>query len=83
MFLPLFILAVEAKRKNDPSSLRFVQIYRENFERAYLEATDSFYKTKAPQFLSINGVQDYMRYAKEKLKEEEQRATRYLETRKG
>jgi len=60
-----------------------LQIYRENFERAYLEATDSFYKTKAPQFLSINGVQDYMRYAKEKLKEEEQRATRYLETRKG
>ena len=48
-----------------------------------MEATDSFYKTKAPQFLSENGVQDYMRYAKEKLKEEEQRATRYLETRKG
>ena len=62
---------------------QILQIYRENFERAYLEATDSFYKTKAPQFLSVNGVQDYMRYAKEKLKEEEQRATRYLETRKG
>jgi len=60
-----------------------LKIYRENFEKAYLEATEAFYKTKAPQYLAANGVQNYMRYAAAKLKEEEQRATRYLETRKG
>ncbi|ELT89017.1 hypothetical protein CAPTEDRAFT_219953 [Capitella teleta] len=60
-----------------------LKIYRENFEKAYLEATESFYKTKAPEYLRLNGVQNYMRYADAKLKEEEQRAMRYLETRKG
>ncbi|CAH1799922.1 unnamed protein product, partial [Owenia fusiformis] len=60
-----------------------LKIYRDNFEKAYLEATDAFYKAKAPQYLADNGVQNYMKYADQKLKEEEQRATRYLETRKG
>ncbi|XP_070567709.1 cullin-5-like [Ptychodera flava] len=60
-----------------------LQIYRENFETAYLDATESFYKATAPSYLAENGVQNYMKYADAKLKEEEQRAMRYLETRKG
>lgn len=60
-----------------------LQIYRENFEKAYIEATEAFYKTKAPQYLEANGVQNYMRYADHKLKEEEQRAQKYLETFSG
>ena len=60
-----------------------LQIYRDHFEKAYLEATEEFYKTKAPEYLTENGVQNYMHYAASKLKEEEQRAFRYLETRKG
>ncbi|XP_064628678.1 cullin-5-like isoform X2 [Lineus longissimus] len=60
-----------------------LKIYRENFEKAYLEATESFYRSKAPEYLADNGVQNYMKYADAKLKEEEQRASRYLETRKG
>ena len=60
-----------------------MKIYRENFEAAYIEATEAFYKSKAPQYLAANGVQNYMKYADTKLKEEEQRAMRYLETRKG
>ena len=60
-----------------------LKIYRDNFEKAYLEATEAFYRQKAPQYLESNGVQNYMRYADSKLKEEEQRASRYLETRKG
>ncbi len=60
-----------------------LKIYRENFEAAYIEATEAFYKTKAPQYLADNGVQNYMKYADGKLKEEETRASRYLETRKG
>ncbi|XP_048768750.1 cullin-5-like [Ostrea edulis] len=57
-----------------------LKIYRENFEKAYLEATEKFYKLKAPLYLEANGVQNYMRYADCKLKEEETRALRYLET---
>jgi len=57
-----------------------LQIYRENFESAYLEATQLFYKLKAPQYLEANGVQNYMKYADAKLREEEQRATKYLES---
>ncbi len=60
-----------------------LKIYRENFEKAYLHATESFYKAKAPEHLADNGVQNYMKYADVKLKEEEQRASRYLETRAG
>ncbi|XP_024085328.1 cullin-5 isoform X1 [Cimex lectularius] len=56
-----------------------LQIYRENFERAYIDATESFYKVKAPQYLQANGVQNYMRYADAKLREEELRAQKYLE----
>ncbi|GAB6032838.1 Cullin-5 [Chamberlinius hualienensis] len=60
-----------------------LQIYRDNFEKAYIAATDSFYKTKAPQYLQDNGVQNYMQYADIKLKEEEQRAQKYLEAFSG
>lgn len=39
-----------------------LQIYRECFEAAYLETTESFYKAQAPEYLAENGVQNYMRY---------------------
>ena len=57
-----------------------LQIYRENFERAYIEATEQFYAFKAPEQLEMNGVQNYMRYAESKLREEEVRAQKYLES---
>ena len=34
-----------------------VQIYRDNFERAYIEATEAFYRVQAPDHLKENGVQ--------------------------
>ncbi|CAB3371842.1 Hypothetical predicted protein [Cloeon dipterum] len=57
-----------------------LQIYRENFEKAYLESTETFYKVMCAQYLSSNGVQNYMRYAEQKLREEEVRANKYLES---
>ena len=57
-----------------------LNIYMENFEKAYIESTEAFYKLKAPQYLESNGVQNYMRYAETKLREEEQRANKYLES---
>lgn len=60
-----------------------LQIYRENFEKAYLDATASFYRTKGPEYLEANGVQNYMIYADQKLREEENRAAKYLESYSG
>jgi len=48
-----------------------------------MEATEAFYKMKAPQYLQANGVQNYMKYADAKLREEEQRAQKYLESCSG
>ncbi|KAG4069752.1 hypothetical protein HA402_003193 [Bradysia odoriphaga] len=56
-----------------------LEIYRENFEASYLEATTSFYRLKASEQLQANGVQSFMQYADAKLREEEARAKRYLE----
>ncbi|KAG8039092.1 hypothetical protein G9C98_003399 [Cotesia typhae] len=56
-----------------------LQIYRENFEAAYIETTQSFYWIKAPEQLHAHGVEHYMRYAEAKLREEELRAQKYLE----
>jgi cullin-5 len=60
-----------------------LQIYKENFEKAYLDATSDFYKIKAPDYLEANGVHAYMRYADLKLREEEARAQKYLESSKS
>lgn len=40
-----------------------MQIYRENFEAAYIQSTEMFYRVKAPEQLAANGVQAYMRYS--------------------
>lgn len=56
-----------------------LEIYRENFEAAYLQATAEFYRLKGNEQLQANGVQSFMRYADAKLREEEARAARYLE----
>lgn len=63
----------------DPKSLTS-QVYRTYFEEPYLTATTEFYMVKAQAFLQDNGVHAYMRYAEQKLKEEEARGARYLET---
>lgn len=52
-------------------------------DQAYIEATKAFYRVKAPQYLEANGVQNYMKYAELKLREEEQRGEKYLESFSG
>lgn len=39
-----------------------LQIYRDNFEKAYLDSTERFYRTQALSYLQQNGVQNYMKY---------------------
>ncbi|XP_064404658.1 cullin-5-like [Halichondria panicea] len=60
-----------------------LRIYQEHFERQYIDSTREFYKLHGSDYMTENGVQNYMRYADQKLTEEERRANRYLETRKG
>lgn len=75
-----FILGVRESYVNLCSSIDDkMQIYRENFEAAYIQSTEMFYKLKGPEQLAANGVQAYMRYADNKLREEEARAQKYLE----
>ncbi|XP_035225373.1 cullin-5-like, partial [Stegodyphus dumicola] len=57
-----------------------LQIYRDNFEKAYIDATSVFYKEKATEYLEANGIESYMQYADQKLKDEEQRAVKYLDS---
>ena len=56
-----------------------LEIYRDNFQAAYIETTEAFYRVKATEYLQQHGVESYMRYADAKLREEEQRAQKYLE----
>uniref|UniRef100_A0A8C5FJH5 Cullin-5 n=1 Tax=Gadus morhua TaxID=8049 RepID=A0A8C5FJH5_GADMO len=42
-----------------------LQIYRDNFEKAYMDSTERFYRTQAPAYLQQNGVQNYMKYLME------------------
>lgn len=60
-----------------------MKIYRENFEKAYLNSEIEFYNKHAQQFIVDNGIISYLTYADTKLKEEEKRAHKYLETCKG
>ena len=48
---------VLTKNKNLKIYCSDLQIYRDNFERAYIEATEAFYRVQAPDHLKENGVQ--------------------------
>ncbi|RWS24253.1 cullin-5-like protein, partial [Leptotrombidium deliense] len=74
------VIGVRESYVNLCSNQNDKHIYRENFEKAYLESTESCYRTKASEYLEANGVQNYMIWADLKLKEEEQRAAKYLES---
>jgi cullin-5 len=60
-----------------------LKIYKENFEKAYLVSMTEFYNKHAQLFITENGIISYLSYADSKMKEEEKRAYKYLETCKG
>ena len=59
-FLQIHVFAVNLSSE----ILDKLKIYRENFEKAYSEATEEFYKTQAAVYLQENGVQNYMKYVR-------------------
>ena len=57
-----------------------LDVYKEHFETPFIQATEKYYKTESEAFLAENSVSDYLKKAEERLKEEEDRVERYLNT---
>ncbi|RDX50263.1 Cullin-domain-containing protein [Lentinus brumalis] len=56
------------------------EVYREHLETPFLEATEKYYRQESKAFLSENSVADYLKKAEERLREEEDRVERYMNT---
>ncbi|EPQ51002.1 Cullin-domain-containing protein [Gloeophyllum trabeum ATCC 11539] len=57
-----------------------LDVYRDHLEVPFLEATEKYYKQESEAFLAENSVSDYLKKAEERLREEEDRVERYLNT---
>ncbi|KAF5382559.1 hypothetical protein D9615_002947 [Tricholomella constricta] len=57
-----------------------LDIYKEHFETPFIDATEAYYKKESEAFLAESSVSDYLKKAEERLKEEEDRVERYLNT---
>ncbi|KAF9527571.1 Cullin [Crepidotus variabilis] len=57
-----------------------LEIYKEHFELPFLDATERHYKHESETFLASNSISDYLKKAEERLREEEDRVERYLNT---
>lgn len=56
-----------------------LDVYRKTFEKAYVDNTINYYKSRAAEYMAENGVINYMLYADMKLEEEDMRARRFLD----
>ncbi|EJD39951.1 Cullin-domain-containing protein [Auricularia subglabra TFB-10046 SS5] len=57
-----------------------LEVYKEHFETPFIAATEKYYKQESEAFLAENSVSDYLKRAEERLREEEDRVERYLNT---
>ncbi|TFK40615.1 Cullin [Crucibulum laeve] len=57
-----------------------LDVYKDHFELPFIEATEKYYKQESEAFLAQHTVSDYLKKAEERLKEEEDRVERYLNT---
>lgn len=55
-----------------------LDVYRQEFEKPFIEATEIYYITESDAFVSQNAATDYMKKAETRLKEEEDRVELYL-----
>jgi cullin 1 len=61
-----------------------LEVYKEHFESPFIIATEKYYKIESDTFLAQKSTSGYLKQAEQRLREEEDRAERYLnaETRK-
>ncbi|KAF8221049.1 Cullin-domain-containing protein [Tricholoma matsutake] len=57
-----------------------LDVYKEHFENPFIAATEIYYRQESEAFLAANSISDYLKKAEERLKEEEDRVERYLNT---
>jgi len=57
-----------------------LDVYKEHFEIPFLEATEKYYKLESEAFLAENSISDYLKKVEQRLREEEDRVERYLNT---
>jgi cullin 1 len=62
------------------SSKSTLDVYKDHFERPFVEASEVYYKFESEKFVSDNSVTDYMKKAETRLSEEENRVKMYLHT---
>lgn len=55
-----------------------LDVYRQSFEKPYLDATKKYYQNESRQFLAENTVVEYMKKAEQRLDEEKERVPMYL-----
>jgi len=57
-----------------------LDVYKVHFELPFIDATEKYYKNESESFLATNSISDYLKKAEERLREEEDRVERYLNT---
>ncbi|KAI7517892.1 Cullin-domain-containing protein, partial [Hortaea werneckii] len=55
-----------------------LEVYRQFFEKPYIEATQKYYQNESQSFLAENSVVDYMKKAERRLDEEKERVPLFL-----
>ncbi|EPQ30308.1 uncharacterized protein PFL1_02424 [Pseudozyma flocculosa PF-1] len=55
-----------------------LDVYKHEFEKPFLEATELYYQAESDAFVAQNSVTDYMKKAEARIKEEEDRVELYL-----
>lgn len=55
-----------------------LDVYREHFQRPFIQATVDYYKAESASYLASNSVSDYMKKAEARLQEESDRVSQYL-----
>jgi cullin 1 len=70
------LLGIDEQDTNKPS----LDVYKEHFETPFIKATEAYYMEESKSFLAENSVSDYLKKAEERLREEEDRVERYLNT---
>jgi len=63
------------KEKPKESTL---DVYKRDFEEAFLTATEVYYTAESTQFIAVNTVSDYMKKVEARLKQEDARVSAYL-----